>query len=684
MSRYLSKSRFKTALECPTKLDYVGKPDYVDTKKNNDFLKALADGGFQVGELAKLLYPEGIEVTERDQVDQIARTKQLLQLTDVTIFEGTVQYGHWVARIDVIRKRGKKIELIEVKSKSYDSLSGTADEQWRAKPSAKTPSIPGAITSKILPYLQDVAFQFLLFRTAFPGWEVTPYLMMPDKAQKTTVDGLNQKFKIHKEGNGDNQRSWAITVPGTNLSSVGNPLLKSVDVSSFVDQIISGTIHFPGGEGFFKATAVNWANAYAEKKRIKAVVGKHCRTCEFYSANPDAQHKSGFHECWAEATHVSYADIQKNRPITELYYPVKGQIDKLIKSRGLWLSTLEEEDFEETKTLQGMSRAYRQYLQVFGEWGQANPFEFDKAVWHQAAAEFTFPLHFIDFEGARPALPFVSGKRPYSQVAFQFSHHVLDANGTVTHANEFLDLSPGIDPSIDFLRALKKALCTPGQEKGTVFMWSHYENTMLNGLRADLLELKAIGKEPTDADELIKFVESLTTRKVGKESVIRGDRTMVDLNVLAGQCFFHPDTKGRTSIKVILPAVMKSSEWLRSVYSQPVYGAPNGISSKNFPINGAQGMTWWVADGDGAKNPYELLPPIFADIAQSEIVGEDAVAGDDIREGGAATTAYARMQFEDVTDLLRESTRKALLRYCELDTLAMVMIYQAWNAWAKD
>ena len=684
MPRYLSKSRFKTALECPTKLDYVGKPEYVDTKKTNDFLKALAEGGFQVGELAKLLYPEGVEVTDEKQVDQIARTTQLLQQENVTIFEGTVQYGDWMARIDVIVKRGNKVDLIEVKSKSFDSRLGKPEVQWRGSPPKGNPKASGAINAKILPYLQDVAFQTMLFRKAFPELEVTPYLMMPDKAEKATIDGLNQKFKIHKQGSGESQRSWAETVPGTTLGSLGNTLLETIPVGKFVDDIISGTIKSPGGEGFFEPMAMEWAKAYAGQKRIQPFIGKHCRGCEFYCAAPDEFHKSGFHQCWTEVTRASLDDIKSNRPITELYYPVKNQVDKLIKNRGLWLSDLDEEDFEQTTNPEGMSRSYRQYLQVFGAWDQAKAFEFNKTLWNNAAKDFVFPLHFIDFEGARPALPFVKGKRPYSQIAFQFSHHVMDADGNVTHANEFLDLTPGKDPSINFLRALKDALCAPGQEKGTVFMWSPYENTMLNGLRTDLLELKAMINAPADADELIAFVDTLTVRKQDKVIVHKGERAMVDLNVLASKCFFHPDTKGRTSIKVTLPAVMKASDWLKNMYSHPIYGKQDGIPSKNFPIEGSVGMTWWIADGDSAKNPYDLLPPIFTDITQSELDGGVEEDGEDIREGGAATTAYARMQFEDVSEPLRKATHKALLRYCELDTLAMVMIFQAWTDWAKE
>ena len=41
--------------------------------------------------------------------------------------------------------------------------------------------------------------------------------------------------------------------------------------------------------------------------------------------------------------------------------------------------------------------------------------------------------------------------------------------------------------------------------------------------------------------------------------------------------------------------------------------------------------------------------------------------------------AYARLQFEDIDDMERERLKAALLKYCELDTLAMVMIWQAWT-----
>jgi succinate dehydrogenase flavin-adding protein (antitoxin of CptAB toxin-antitoxin module) len=55
-------------------------------------------------------------------------------------------------------------------------------------------------------------------------------------------------------------------------------------------------------------------------------------------------------------------------------------------------------------------------------------------------------------------------------------------------------------------------------------------------------------------------------------------------------------------------------------------------------------------------------------------------SSDGIREGGAAMTAYAQMQFTQMPDDERQRYCAALLRYCELDTLAMVFLFEYWQS----
>lgn len=59
--RYLTKTRFKLACECPAKLYYTGRKEYPDKKNTDPFMLSLAEGGFQVGELVKLYFPGGEE-----------------------------------------------------------------------------------------------------------------------------------------------------------------------------------------------------------------------------------------------------------------------------------------------------------------------------------------------------------------------------------------------------------------------------------------------------------------------------------------------------------------------------------------------------------------------------------------------------------------------------------------------
>ena len=49
---------------------------------------------------------------------------------------------------------------------------------------------------------------------------------------------------------------------------------------------------------------------------------------------------------------------------------------------------------------------------------------------------------------------------------------------------------------------------------------------------------------------------------------------------------------------------------------------------------------------------------------------------DEPADGGAALTAYGKLQYTDMSIEERIAIKNSLLRYCELDTLAMVMIYE--------
>lgn len=57
-------------MECPTKLFYTGKKEYANKNLDDPFLESLAEGGLQIGELAKAYYPGGFEIESLD--DEVA------------------------------------------------------------------------------------------------------------------------------------------------------------------------------------------------------------------------------------------------------------------------------------------------------------------------------------------------------------------------------------------------------------------------------------------------------------------------------------------------------------------------------------------------------------------------------------------------------------------------------------
>jgi hypothetical protein len=456
--------------------------------------------------------------------------------------------------------------------------------------------------------------------------------------------------------------------PGTDELTIGTPVLACVHVDELVDEILRDPIEAPGVTGTLSELAANWAEHYRTDTRIPPTIGAHCAKCEFRADPPESRMRSGLHGCWREAAGCTEADFAQGTVLD--LWNFRGK-QALIEQRVLRLADVPLDALGDQGNQgggDGLSRGRRQAMQVTGRWPGRPEFYLDAPLMRREMDSWVFPLHFIDFETARVAIPFFSGQRPYANIAFQFSHHVVEADGQVEHRSQFLSTTPGTKPNYDFVRALQAALGSTG----TVFMWSPHENTTLNGI---LEELEQDPAPPPDAADLSAFIRSLTTRKAGKGNVEAGSRALVDLCRLAEKAFFHPATKGSNSIKKVLPAVMQSSDYLKQRYSQPIYGSRGGIRSQNFVD-----QVWWQEVDGVVVDPYRLLPPVFTDLPREVVEALEADDDLEIAQGGAATTAYARLQFEDISPQERRSIEAALLRYCELDTLAMVMVYEAWRA----
>jgi hypothetical protein len=650
--KVLSKSRFKIGADCPNKLYFTfHKEDFPSTKEEDTFLQALAQGGFQVEELARMHYPGGhlINSPHNDYLGAVAETAELLKQENVVIYEAAFLWNDLFIRTDILVKKGNHLELIEVKAKLFDS---TDSYFFVGK--------KGGIVSSWKPYLFDLAFQKYVVSKSVPSATVTAHLMMADKTKKSSRDGLNQLFRIPSGKNADPRKDILKRVQ--RLEEVGDSVLTVQNMNSLIEDILEGKYEVLPGYPFKEAVSYlasvyqsgqypNWPTNYST-----------CKGCEFRATKEQlaSGKKSGFQECMAKQ-HGWTASQCSEPSIFEIWNFRSKVVPTLFQENRLLMHQLSEEDLAPEYCATEISSSERRWIQVKHAVQGDHSIHCVKEELKRKMGEWKFPLHFIDFETSGVALPFTKGRRPYEQVAFQFSHHVLREDGSVCHQTEYLSSQPGEFPNFEFARALKSAL---GGDSGTIFKFASHENTIVNAIIEQLLDSKEADKE-----ELIAFLKDISISKNDSVSEWKGNRNMVDLRKVVLSYYYNPLTKGSNSIKAVLPAVLQSCSYLKDKYSKPL--SENGVSSLNFP-----GTHSWLKGATQAfVSPYKMLPPLFdgwAEDEKEELLSEM----EGIADGGMALTAYAKLQYVDMSEKERNELTSGLKKYCELDTLAMVMIYE--------
>ena len=150
---------------------------------------------------------------------------------------------------------------------------------------------------------------------------------------------------------------------------------------------------------------------------------------------------------------------------------------------------------------------------------------FDRTATATALAAYPLPAFFLDFETIQFAVPIWKGSRPYQQIPFQFSLHILDERGKLNQT-AFLDLS-GNDPSEAFARSLLAAC----GHRGPVFVYNAgFETTRIRELA---------NRFPMFSKGLLAIIDRV-----------------VDLLPIAREHYYHPSQEGSWSIKKVLPAVV--------------------------------------------------------------------------------------------------------------------------------
>jgi len=151
----------------------------------------------------------------------------------------------------------------------------------------------------------------------------------------------------------------------------------------------------------------------------------------------------------------------------------------------------------------------------------------DRVAIAASLAELAYPIHFFDFETQNPAIPRFDGLKPYEQLPFQYSCHILQSDGAIKH-REYLHTDES-DPRPSLIAALTTDITSTGS---VVVYHKSFEASLLRKLAAGFpwytLQLEAIADRLWDLEDIFKYH------------------------------YKHPDFRGSTSIKTVLPLLVPS------------------------------------------------------------------------------------------------------------------------------
>lgn len=200
-----------------------------------------------------------------------------------------------------------------------------------------------------------------------------------------------------------------------------------------------------------------------------------------------------------------------------------------------------------------------------------------------------YPLYFIDYETYQLAIPEVEGTKPYQQLPFQYSLHIIKEKGAPIEHKEFL--AEIDDP--DHIRHFAESMIKDMPENGSVIIYN-----------------KAF--EPARNNEIARMYPDL------KDELDRINSNIVDfMEPFQQRKYYAKEMHGSASIKAVLPAL---------------YPNDPELDYHNLPV---------------------------------------------VHNGGEASEAF--LSLRNMSKEEQKEIRHGLLVYCELDTYAMVKLWEKFK-----
>ncbi len=425
---FLTKSRYVTGLTCPKALWLkYNRPE--ELPETDEATQHRFDEGKKVGELAKSLFSDGLNISELNPEKNDKKSRALLKKR-VPLFEAGFVHknGKCYARADVLLPVEKdKWDIVEVKS----------------------------ATSVKEEYFHDISFQKYCYESA--GLKI----------RKCFVLHINNQYV----------RQGKIEVKDFFVKS---------EVTSEIEELMSEVPN--------------------RIKLIFKLIGmKECP--EFKNGEEYHEDKSGVHnndKFWQENPDADILDLYRGgKKAIELFNAGILRIRDIPSSHKL----------NDKQRIQHKTHSNGNH--------HINNSEINNFI-----SSLKYPLHFLDFETYNVAIPLYDGLKPYQQIPFQFSLHIIEKEGSKPKHISFI-AEGSEDPRPKFLEELKEGLGT----KGNLVIYNQsFEQGVLKNLAEYFPEYK-------------KWVDSSIDR-------------MVDLLIpFRDFSYYHPAQKGSASMKLVLPVL---------------------------------------------------------------------------------------------------------------------------------
>ena len=434
--KFLTKSRYVNGLQC-SKWIWLAFNRPEELPEVDGATQQRFDEGHKVGELAKRLFPDGIEVKEQlNHQENEKETRELLKKRKPLFEAGFIHKdGKCYARADI---------LVPVKKDRWDI--------YEVK----------SATSVKEDYLEDVSFQKYCYESA--GLKLgNCFILHINNQYVKSGEIFPKEFFVQ-----------------ANITEKVQELMSEVPIKI---------------KRLFEITNL--------KKCPEIEIGNSCclGTKEYEKKKFDKIHEND--RFWKEHPECD---------IFDLYRGGKKALE-FFNSGILEIGKLEGQKLNDKQQIQFKTHKNREDY-------------YDKIELSNFIKNLKYPLYFLDFESYNTAIPLYDGLKPYQQVPFQFSLHIIEKKGAKAKHHSFIAKGSD-DPRPEFLKVLKKELRT----KGNIIVYNQsFEQTVLKKL-AEYYPLCQ------------KWVDSVVER-------------MIDLlTPFRNFAYYNPKQKGSASIKYVLPVL---------------------------------------------------------------------------------------------------------------------------------